>query len=125
MTPRQVLASWSGWGTTTHGDTVADDIIATLAAHGFRIVGEGQACDVVTAIDVIQRVPEIVKAEVQRRGITQKNAAAEVGVSAAAMCHVLKGRTTGGQDWIPPEGLTKKTTLLFLEWVVRSSEDPS
>ena len=41
MTPRQVLASWSGWGSTKEGDVVADDIIDTLAKHGYRIVGEG------------------------------------------------------------------------------------
>lgn len=55
MTPREVLAAWSGWGSTKEGGEVADDIIATLAAHGFRIVGEGQACiggEVVTLQEV-------------------------------------------------------------------------
>lgn len=41
MTPHQVLASWSGWGSTKEGGEVADDIIATLAAHGYRIVPDG------------------------------------------------------------------------------------
>lgn len=42
MTPREVLASWSGWGTTTAGDEVADDIIATLDAHGYVIVSRAE-----------------------------------------------------------------------------------
>ena len=41
VTPVEVLASWSGWGSTKEGDVVADDIIATLAAAGYRLVPAG------------------------------------------------------------------------------------
>ncbi len=52
MTPRQVLASWSGWGTTIHGDTVADDIIGTLAKHGYRIVGDREWLMQTVAVEI-------------------------------------------------------------------------